>query len=27
VTLTEFSITIAPTALHVGQPYAFLVTN
>jgi uncharacterized cupredoxin-like copper-binding protein/predicted ester cyclase len=27
VILTEFSITIAPTALRVGQPYAFLVTN
>jgi uncharacterized cupredoxin-like copper-binding protein/predicted ester cyclase len=27
VTLTEFSITIAPTALHVSRPYAFVVTN
>jgi uncharacterized cupredoxin-like copper-binding protein/predicted ester cyclase len=27
VTLTEFSITIAPTTLHTAQPYAFVVTN
>lgn len=27
VTLTEFSIMLAPTTLHTGQPYAFVVTN
>lgn len=27
VTLVEFSISLAPTTLHVGQPYAFIVTN
>ncbi|MCC7023018.1 MAG: ester cyclase [Thermomicrobiales bacterium] len=27
VTLTEFSIALAPTTLHTGQPYAFVVTN
>ena len=27
VTLSEFSIALAPTTLRVGQPYAFAVTN
>jgi uncharacterized cupredoxin-like copper-binding protein/predicted ester cyclase len=27
VILTEFSITLAPSTLHAGQPYAFAVTN
>ncbi|MCC7023015.1 MAG: ester cyclase [Thermomicrobiales bacterium] len=27
VTLTEFSIALAPTTLHTGQLYAFVVTN
>jgi uncharacterized cupredoxin-like copper-binding protein/predicted ester cyclase len=27
VTLTEFSIALAPVTLHVDQPYAFVVTN
>jgi uncharacterized cupredoxin-like copper-binding protein len=27
VTLTEFSITLAPATLYVGHRYAFVVTN
>jgi uncharacterized cupredoxin-like copper-binding protein/predicted ester cyclase len=27
VTLTEFSIALAPVGLHAGQPYAFVVKN
>jgi uncharacterized cupredoxin-like copper-binding protein len=27
VTLTEFSVTLAPATLHAGRPYAFVVTN
>jgi uncharacterized protein (DUF305 family)/uncharacterized cupredoxin-like copper-binding protein len=27
VTLTEFSVALAPTTLHAGQPYAFVVTS
>ena len=27
MTLTEFSVTLAPTTLHAGRPYAFVVTN
>lgn len=27
VTVTEFSIALAPSTLRVGQPYAFVVTN
>jgi uncharacterized protein (DUF305 family)/uncharacterized cupredoxin-like copper-binding protein len=27
VTLTEFSIDLAPTTLHTGRPYSFVVTN
>ena len=27
MTLTESSIALDPTTLHVGQPYAFVVTN
>lgn len=27
VTLTEFSVTLAPTTLHAGRPYTFVVSN